>query len=124
MSAGFSAGSYRNPQGQGYLGNSPFVAPDSTGFGESGLLGRNLVHSHHGLARGVQHARYGHDSGQYGVESTTLASQVSDDTGDLGLVAKEAMLVLRLKNAITNLIDVVGLYDAAEFAMGCKSVEI
>ncbi len=124
----FSSGSHRNPPGQGLLRNSPFGASHPTRFGGSGRCGQHLVRSHHDPSRGTQHAGYSHDNGQYengqyDVESPTLVSQVGDDPGELELVAKEAMRVLRLKNAITGLVDVVGLYDAVESAMGRKSLE-
>jgi len=119
----FSSGSHRTPQGQGVLRNSPFGASHPTRFGGSGRCGQHLVRSHHDPSRGTQHAGYSHDNGRYDVESPTLLSQVSDDPGELELVAKEAMRVLRLKNAITGLVDVVSLYDAVESAMGRKSLE-
>jgi len=115
------------------LRNSPFGSSHPTRFGGSGRCGQHLVRSHHDPSRGTQHAGYSHDNGQYDngqydngqydVESPTLVSQVGDDPGELELVAKEAMRVLRLKNAITGLVDVVSLYDAVESAMGRKSLE-
>ncbi len=123
MWPGFSSGSHRTPQGQGIVRNSPFGASHPTRFGGSGRCGQHLVRSHHDPSRGTEHAGYSHDNGRYDVESPTLLSQVGDDPGELELVAKEAMRVLRLKNAITGLVDVVSLYDAVETAMGRKSLE-
>jgi len=37
-------------------------------------------------------------------------------------VVQEAVLVLRLKNAISQLADIVDLYDALDHATGCKTI--
>lgn len=124
MWSSFTSGSHRNTQGQGLLRNSRFGASQPTRIGESGSTGQHLVRSHHDLSRGNHHAGYGYDSGQHGAEPTTLISAAGDDPGELELVVIEAMRVLRLKNAIKGLVDVVSLYGAVESAMGRKSLKI
>lgn len=77
---------------------------------------------HHGQPTNMSY--HGHNSynDRPSPGQVDFINEMGDEAFALEEVAKEAVFVLRLKHAITQLADIVDLYDAVDRATGCKAV--
>lgn len=70
----------------------------------------------------MSYATHGSHNRRLSLDQVEFINDGHDEAIALLEVAKEAVLVLRMRNAITQLADIVDLYDAADRATGCKAI--
>lgn len=78
--------------------------------------------SHHRRSTTMSYATHGSHNRRLSLDQVEFINDGHDEAIALLEVAKEAVLVLRMRNAITQLADIVDLYDAADRATGCKAI--
>jgi len=77
---------------------------------------------HHRPSTNMPYPGHGSHNGRLSPGQVDFINERGDKALALEEVVQEAVLVLRLKNAISQLADIVDLYDALDHATGCKII--